>query len=139
MTVFPLRLRNAKCKPIGSQGGRAEQIEQLPEGEMLALTARYKQQDLRGDMRKRGKVLRDPHAGPGLLMVEGRQYQFLLESVWKSEGPPKPGLAVEVDFGQSGQILAISVVPESQLAQEQEEAGKRKKKRWPILGKMFTK
>ena len=90
-------------------------------------------------MRKRGKVLRDPHAGPGLLMVEGRQYQFLLEPVWRSEGPPKPGLPVEVDFGQSGQILSITVVPESQLAQEQAEVARcRRKRRWPLLGRIFT-
>jgi hypothetical protein len=69
-------------------------------------------------MRKRGKVLRDPYAGPGLLMVEGRQYPFSLEPVWKSDGPPKPGLPVDIDFGQSGQILAITVVPESELAKE---------------------
>ena len=89
-------------------------------------------------MRKRGKVLRDPHAGPGLLMVEGRQYQFLLESVWKSDGPPKPGLPVEVDFGQSGQILAITVVPESQLVKEQEEAMASQKK-WRLFDRLAVK
>ena len=66
-------------------------------------------------MRKRGKVLRDPFAGPGLLMVEGRQYPFSLEPLWKSAGPPKPGLPVDIEFGQSGQIVAISAVPESEL------------------------
>lgn len=69
-------------------------------------------------MRKRGKVLRDPYGGPGLLMIEGRQYPFSLESLWKSEGPPKPGLAVDVEFGQSEQIVAIAIVPEAQLAEE---------------------
>src|SRR5579863_6820204 len=73
-------------------------------------------------MAKRGKVLRDPHAGPGLLMVEGQQYPFSLEGVWKSEMPPKPGQVVEVEFDAAGAIHSISVVPESQLAKEQAEA-----------------
>ena len=46
-------------------------------------------------MAKRGKILRDANAGPGLLMVEGQQYPFSLEGVWKSEVPPRPGLPVE--------------------------------------------
>jgi hypothetical protein len=87
-------------------------------------------------MRKRGKILRDPHAGPGLLMVEGRQYQFLLEPVWKSEKPPKPGLAVDVEFGQSGQILAITVLAESQLEEEQV---KTKKTGWRFLNRIAAK
>ena len=82
-------------------------------------------------MRKRGKVLRDPRAGPGLLMIEGRQYRFLLDSVWKSEGPAKPGLPVDVDFGQDGQIVAISVVPDSQLAESAKQ-----KKSWGLLDKL---
>src|SRR5579872_2962068 len=73
-------------------------------------------------MAKRGKVLRDPHAGPGLLMVEGQQYPFSLEGVWKSETPPKPGLAVDAEFDAAGAISAITVVPESQIAKEQAEA-----------------
>jgi hypothetical protein len=73
-------------------------------------------------MAKRGKVLRDPQAGPGLLMVEGQQYQFSLEGVWRSEAPPKPGLVVDVELEPSGKVIAITVVPESQLAKEQAEA-----------------
>lgn len=69
-------------------------------------------------MRKRGKVLRDPYPSHGLLMVEGRQYPFSLEPVWKSDAPPKPGLPVDIEFGQGGQIVAITVVPESELAKE---------------------
>ena len=73
-------------------------------------------------MTKRGKVLRDPHVGPGLLTVEGRQMPFVLEELWKSEAPPKPGLAVDVELNPNGEITAITVVPESQLAREQAEA-----------------
>ena len=40
-------------------------------------------------MKKRGKVLRDTTLGPGLLIVEGQQYRFTLQGVWKSAAPPK--------------------------------------------------
>jgi hypothetical protein len=70
-------------------------------------------------MKKRGKILRDPSAGPGLLMIEGRQYWFCIEGVWRSEIPPRPGLAVDVKLDHAGQILAITAVSESQLAEEQ--------------------
>ena len=72
-------------------------------------------------MPKRGKILRDPHAGPGLLIVEGQQHQFFLEGVWKSDVPPKPGLAVDVEFDGQGTLNGITAVPESQLAKEQAE------------------
>jgi hypothetical protein len=82
-------------------------------------------------MKKRGKVLRDPRTGPGLsgpdrtlpglLMIEGRQHWFSLEGVWKSEIPPKPGLAVDVKLDQAGRILAITAVSDTQLAEEQAE------------------
>jgi hypothetical protein len=72
-------------------------------------------------MPKRGKILRDPHAGPGLLIVEGRQHQFFLEGVWKSDVPAKPGLAVDLEFDGEGTLKAITAVPEFQLAKEQAE------------------
>lgn len=68
-------------------------------------------------------------------MIEGRQYRFLLDSVWKSEGPAKPGLPVDVDFGQDGQIVAITVVPESELVKERAEAT-RKKRSWRLVDKL---
>ena len=70
-------------------------------------------------MAKRGKVLRDPNAGPGLMIVEGQQHPFFLEGFWQSEVPPKPGLAVEVEFDSQGKVSRITVVPEAQLATEQ--------------------
>src|SRR5882672_724369 len=72
-------------------------------------------------MKKRGKVLRDPSAGPGLLMVEGIQYPFVLEGVWRSEAPPRIGLAVDVEFDTEGKITNIAAVPDSQIAKEQAE------------------
>ena len=62
-------------------------------------------------MAKRGRVLREPYAGPGLMMVEGRQYP-LIEELWRSEVPAKPGLAVNVDFDRQGNLRSISAVPE---------------------------
>jgi hypothetical protein len=73
-------------------------------------------------MTKRGRVLRDTTSGPGLLMMEGQQYRFSLEGVWKSETPPKPGLVVDVELGARGKVQGITVVPDSQLAREQAEA-----------------
>lgn len=70
-------------------------------------------------MRKRGKVLRSADAGPGLLMVDGQQYVFSLEGMWKSEAPPRPGMVVEVDFEQYGKIHAIYAIAESQVVREQ--------------------
>jgi hypothetical protein len=72
-------------------------------------------------MAKRGKILRDPHVGPGLLMLEGQQHQFFLEGVWKSDVPPKTGLVVEVELDSLGKVVAITAVPESQIAKEQAE------------------
>src|SRR5215467_7477748 len=91
---------------------------------------------------RRGKVLRDPHAGPGLLIVEGRQYQFSLDDVWKSEGPPKPGLLVDITFNSRGQIQAIRAVTEAQLVHEQalsQETGARKLRRilWNTVERCF--
>ncbi len=73
-------------------------------------------------MAKRGKVLRDPYVGPGLLIAEGQQYPFSLEGVWKSEIPPKPGQVVEVELDIEGRVQAVTVVPDSQLAREQADA-----------------
>ena len=73
-------------------------------------------------MTKRGKVLRDTTSGLGLLMIEGQQYRFSLEGVWKTETAPKPGLLVDVELDARGKVQSIIVVPDSQLAREQAEA-----------------
>ena len=71
-------------------------------------------------MAKRGRVLREPYAGPGLLMVEGRQYP-LVQELWRSDVPAKPGLAVNVDFDPHGNLRSITAVPESQINGDREE------------------
>jgi hypothetical protein len=73
-------------------------------------------------MSKRGKVLREPIAGPGLLIAEGRQYQFGSDGIWKSQVSPKPGLVVEIELDAQGKMTAITAVSDLSLAKEQEEA-----------------
>jgi len=70
-------------------------------------------------MSKRGRVLRDTNAGPGLLIVDGQQYPFTLEGVWRSTDLPKAGMAVDVDFDAQGAIQSIVAVSDSQMAKEQ--------------------
>jgi hypothetical protein len=72
-------------------------------------------------MKKRGRVLRDTSAGPGLIVVDGQQYPFQLESIWRSEVPPRAGLVADVAFNKDGSIAFIIAVAESQLAKEQTE------------------
>ncbi len=69
-------------------------------------------------MNKRGKILRDPHAAPGLLIIEGRQYQFWLDETWGLDVHPRLGLAVDVTLNSQDQIQLISAVPPAQLERE---------------------
>lgn len=70
-------------------------------------------------MTKRGRVLRDTNIGPGLLTVEGKQYSFLLEGMWRSEVPPRTGMSVDVNFDPEGAPVEVYAVSESQIAKEQ--------------------
>jgi hypothetical protein len=63
-------------------------------------------------MRKRGKILRAGTPGSSLLMVDGQQYPFSIQDLWRSEVPPKSGMTVEVEFEQYGKIHAIYAVAE---------------------------
>jgi len=72
-------------------------------------------------MARRGRIMRDPNSGPGLVIVQGQQYPFALEGIWRSDALPRPGVVVDVDFDSDGQIATMTAVPESQLAREQAE------------------
>ena len=72
-------------------------------------------------MQKRGRILRDPISGPGLLMVEGQQYPFSLEGVWRSEAPPTTGMVVDVEFDSGSRVVAVTAVAESQIAKERKQ------------------
>jgi len=54
-----------------------------------------------------------------LLTVEGKQYSFLLEGMWRSEVPPRPGMAVDVGFDSDGAPAEVYAVSETQIAKEQ--------------------
>jgi hypothetical protein len=66
--------------------------------------------------------MRDPTAGAGLVIVQGRQHTFGLESVWKSDALPRPGVVVDVEFDDAGRVTAMMAVSEARLAREQAEA-----------------
>jgi len=88
----------------------------------------------------RGKVLRGPHGGIGLIMVEGRQYPFSLDPLWKSQTSPKPGLPVDVSFGPGGQIIAITAVPEFEITNDKTlSAGSHKKHKTNFLTKFAAR
>jgi len=73
-------------------------------------------------MKRRGKILREPSSGPGLLMMDGQQYYFSAEQVWRSEARPRPGLVVEVELDALGKVQHITVVSSEQLSTDQTEA-----------------
>jgi hypothetical protein len=72
-------------------------------------------------MTRRGTILRDTNAGPGLLVVDGSQHPFLLEGAWRGTVPPKVGMVVDVTFGPAGDVATVAPVDDSQLAREQAE------------------
>lgn len=92
-------------------------------------------------MKIRGKLLREPNGGPGLLMAQGQQYKFSLEAVWKSEAAPKAGQDLDVDLDQNLQVVSVSVVSESQIAIEQAEQAmaKVKEQGGKIVGQAVAK
>jgi hypothetical protein len=68
-----------------------------------------------GTMTKRGRVLRVPGDTPGLLMVEGQQFRFATDGLWKSPVPPTPGLVVDVDLDGNSRLIAVAAVADSKL------------------------
>lgn len=69
-------------------------------------------------MPRRGTILRDTSAGPGLLVVDGTQYPFDLAGIWRSDIPPRAGMVVDVELDMTGQVSLVTAVPESVLARE---------------------
>lgn len=69
-------------------------------------------------MQQRGKILRDTRTGPGLVIVDGRQYPFTLEGIWRSGEAPAVNMTVDVQFDEAGVLTALLAVPDAQLARE---------------------
>jgi hypothetical protein len=68
----------------------------------------------------RGKILKVPDVTPGLLFVNGQQRSFEINGIWKSiNTAPSADLAVDVEFGDGGDIIAVRPVSDSDLAKEQ--------------------
>ena len=59
------------------------------------------------ETRKRGKVLREPGASAGLLIIEGQQFSFSLTDVWQSPQAPRIGMSVEAEFNRDGKLVVI--------------------------------
>ena len=92
-------------------------------------------------MTRRGTILRDTNAGPGLLVVDGSQHPFLLEGSWRGATPPRVGMVVDVTFGPGGEVSSVSPVDESQLAREQAEQAMAalKQKSGAVAGAMVSR
>jgi hypothetical protein len=59
-----------------------------------------------GETRKRGKVLREPGVGHGIVIIEGQQFPFFITDLWQSPEPPNVGMIVEAEF-RDGKLAAI--------------------------------
>jgi hypothetical protein len=62
------------------------------------------------EIKKSGKVLREPGTGDGLVIIEGRQFPFSLTDLWQSPKPPKIGMSVEAEFNRDGKLVAIRIL-----------------------------
>ena len=67
----------------------------------------------------RGRILRDTSTGSGLVSSDGRQYQFQLEGMWKSDISPQQNMVVEFSLDENKNIVSITAVNETELAKEQ--------------------
>jgi hypothetical protein len=66
----------------------------------------------------RGTIIKVPDATPGLLLLNGRQYSFTLEGVWRSAVAPAPNQSVTVEIDSAGALTSITVVDQQQIAKE---------------------
>ncbi|HET9409566.1 MAG TPA: hypothetical protein VFO39_20160 [Candidatus Sulfotelmatobacter sp.] len=69
----------------------------------------------------RSKIIKVPDASPGLIFINGQQKEFRIENMWKSPVAPAPNMNVDVDLDSNGTIVAVSQVPDAQIAREQAE------------------
>lgn len=70
-------------------------------------------------MLKRGRILRDPSAGVGLISSGGKQYEFTLEAAWDCDTPPVTGMVVDLEVNENDELIAAWVVNEKALATDE--------------------
>ena len=61
-------------------------------------------------MIKRGTILRDTSAGPGLVAVDGQHFQFSSDTPCRLPDAAIPGMPVNVEFAADCRILSIAAV-----------------------------
>lgn len=57
---------------------------------------------------RRGTILRDTNAGPGMLHVDGARHTFTLEQHWLGDAAPQVRMMVDVRFDEQGQVEAVT-------------------------------
>jgi hypothetical protein len=67
---------------------------------------------------RKGKILRDTQAGPGLASADGQQFIFTLEEHWRSDTAPRIGMAVELALDAHGTLQTLHAVDVLQQAQD---------------------
>ncbi len=68
---------------------------------------------------KTGRIQRDTSGGEGLVFIDGRQYAFRLEGMWRSERAPKVDMPVEAEFDAQGTLVALRAAATQAVAGEQ--------------------
>lgn len=71
---------------------------------------------------RRGTILRDTNAGPGMLHVGGARHAFTLEQHWLGESAPQAGMVVDVRFDEQGEVEAVTP---AQIGKEELEKAKK--------------
>lgn len=66
----------------------------------------------------KGKILRDPASGAGLVSANGQQYAFSLEQHWRSDTLPVAGMAVDLEIDGTGALASVSAASTQQQVEE---------------------
>ena len=66
----------------------------------------------------RGKILRDPATGSGLVSDNGQQYAFSIEQHWRSDTLPVAGMSVDLEIDGTGALASVSAASAQQQVEE---------------------
>lgn len=64
---------------------------------------------------KRGRILRDTDAGPGVVTIDGKQHSFT-QNMWTADIPPRAGMTVTVLCDEQSTPLSLSTGPDLDTA-----------------------